>query len=64
MKHLLWVYFLISLVLFAALVLLSYGYGMICLYLLAAIAIANKCMGISLYVCCDELYCSGDMALD
>lgn len=28
MKHLLWVYFLISLVLFAALVLLSYGYGM------------------------------------
>ncbi len=28
MKHLLWVYFLISLVLFAALALLSYGYGM------------------------------------
>ncbi len=28
MKHLLWVYFLISLILFAALALLSYGYGM------------------------------------
>lgn len=28
MKHLLWVYFLISLVLFAALALFSYGYGM------------------------------------
>ncbi len=28
MKHLLWVYLLISLVLFAALALLSYGYGM------------------------------------
>lgn len=28
MKHLLWVYFLISLVLFATLALLSYGYGM------------------------------------
>ncbi|AXU43747.1 hypothetical protein C6W84_2140 [Acinetobacter baumannii] len=28
MKHLLWVYFLISLILFAALALFSYGYGM------------------------------------
>ncbi|MCX2638065.1 hypothetical protein OQ645_25760, partial [Klebsiella pneumoniae] len=28
MKHLLWVYFLISLILFAALALLSYSYGM------------------------------------